>query len=206
MSNLHSKKPTANVAMTERPGPSSEMKKSETYPVSRLACWMIFPRSTFRTRAMRRSVSKVGFRSSRSTKLIIVRESPERCESTFMEMPCRFRASDSSRTTAEQTGFGVQDSGTHNHYKEKVFDRHLTIVHGPTMFKRRIDSPLLCHGGHKCPAVLQMECGDFALIGLDITEEATPELPPDCGCGPNERIVRIPRAVMLQVQGANLGA
>ena len=72
------------------------------------------------------------------------------------------------------------------------------------MFTRRLDlignAPLsLCSGGHSCPAVLEMESGDFAIIGADITEFAE-KLPMGCGCGPNERLVRVPRETLLRAR------
>jgi hypothetical protein len=55
----------------------------------------------------------------------------------------------------------------------------------------------LCSGGHSCPEILEMESGDFAVIGSDITDLAAGKLPPGCGCGPAERVVRIPRQVLV---------
>lgn len=48
-----------------------------------------------------------------------------------------------------------------------------------------------------CPDILEMEGGDFAVIGVDITEAARRVLPPTVSCGPDERIVRIPRRTLL---------
>ena len=48
-----------------------------------------------------------------------------------------------------------------------------------------------------CPDILELENGDFAVIGLDITSEAAGHLPPTVGCGPDERIVRIPRKTLV---------
>ena len=47
-----------------------------------------------------------------------------------------------------------------------------------------------------CPDILELEGGDFAVIGIDITEFAA-KLPPTVGCGPDERIVRIPRKTLV---------
>ncbi len=60
----------------------------------------------------------------------------------------------------------------------------------------------MCSSGHQCPDVLELESGDFAIIGNDITEIATAKLPKGSGCGPNERIVRIPRKLLLEVKRA----
>ena len=73
------------------------------------------------------------------------------------------------------------------------------------MFLRSLITPSLpnssaCVGGHRCPDILEMDAGDFAVIGADITEIAIDKLPPGCGCGPDERIVRIPRSVLTQAK------
>ena len=47
-----------------------------------------------------------------------------------------------------------------------------------------------------CPDILELKSGDFAIIGADITDSAG-ELPPSVGCGPDERIVRIPRKTLV---------
>ena len=48
-----------------------------------------------------------------------------------------------------------------------------------------------------CPDILELSNGDFAVIGIDITASAIPELPPTVGCGPDERVVLIPRKTLL---------
>jgi hypothetical protein len=70
------------------------------------------------------------------------------------------------------------------------------------MFKRRLDSNLgssasTCSSGYSCPAVLEMETGDFAIIGTDITVQSAANLPTGCGCGPDERVIRIPRETLV---------
>jgi len=69
------------------------------------------------------------------------------------------------------------------------------------MFSRRLginqNSSALCAGGCNCPDILEMDSGDFAIIGTDITEEARAKLISGAGCGPNERIVRIPRKTLV---------
>ncbi len=52
-------------------------------------------------------------------------------------------------------------------------------------------------GASGCPDILELETGDFAIIGADITEQARGFLPQSVGCGPDERIVRIPRSTLL---------
>ena len=48
-----------------------------------------------------------------------------------------------------------------------------------------------------CPDILEMESGDFAVIGKDITGEAAPRLIAGASCGPDERIVIIPRKTLV---------
>ena len=69
------------------------------------------------------------------------------------------------------------------------------------MFLRRLGpTGASCAGGSACPDILELESGDFAIIGMDITNEAKSKLPPDCGCGPNERVVRIPRETLISAR------
>ena len=42
-----------------------------------------------------------------------------------------------------------------------------------------------------------MADGAFAVVGADITAEAIPALPPGPGVGPNERVIRLPRQVLI---------
>jgi len=69
------------------------------------------------------------------------------------------------------------------------------------MFARRL-GPDPHAGGAKsagcdgCPDIWELEDGDFAVIGADITDAAG-KLPPTAGCGPDERIVRIPRKTLV---------
>ena len=51
-----------------------------------------------------------------------------------------------------------------------------------------------------CPDILELDGGDFAIIGSDITAEAACRLPPTVGCGPDERIVRIPRRTLVMAK------
>jgi hypothetical protein len=48
-----------------------------------------------------------------------------------------------------------------------------------------------------CPDIFELESGDFAIIGIDITEISAAHLPPTAGCGPDERIIRIPRKTLV---------
>jgi hypothetical protein len=52
-----------------------------------------------------------------------------------------------------------------------------------------------------CPDIWELHSGDFAVIGIDRTAELKPILPPTAGCGPDERIVWIPRALLVGAKG-----
>ena len=54
-----------------------------------------------------------------------------------------------------------------------------------------------CRG---CPDIWELEGGDVAVIGIDITDVASPALPPTAGCGPDERIVRLPRNLLINAK------
>lgn len=69
------------------------------------------------------------------------------------------------------------------------------------MFVRRISpapqgTALPCYGTYGCPDIWELEGGDFAVIGTDITADAG-KLPPSAGCAPHERMVRIPRELLV---------
>lgn len=68
------------------------------------------------------------------------------------------------------------------------------------MFTRSIgrapSAPLAC--AHGCPDILEMGNGDFAVIGSDITEEAASQLPEGSKVAPGERLVRIPRNLLIR--------
>jgi hypothetical protein len=66
------------------------------------------------------------------------------------------------------------------------------------MFIKRLGGrSALCSSGHSCPQILEMADGDFAGVGQDITDEAVPAMPPGPGVGPQERVIRIPRQVLI---------
>ena len=70
------------------------------------------------------------------------------------------------------------------------------------MFTRKLgpSAPVPCSGGNSCPDILELESGDFAVIGSDITDIALGKFPPGSGCGPGERVVRIPRKTLVQAR------
>ena len=66
-------------------------------------------------------------------------------------------------------------------------------------FVRRLGHKLACNYTYACPDIFELADGDFAIIGSDMTHEAE-NLPPDAGCAPHERIVRIPRQLLIQAK------
>lgn len=53
-----------------------------------------------------------------------------------------------------------------------------------------------CQG---CPDIWELDNGDFAVIGLDISHLAE-KLPPTASCGPDERMIRVPRNVLVSAK------
>lgn len=68
---------------------------------------------------------------------------------------------------------------------------------GPNPHANGAQTPSLCG----CPDILELENGDFAVIGVDITDAAQRRMFPTAGCGPDERVVVIPRATLLRAKG-----
>ena len=71
-----------------------------------------------------------------------------------------------------------------------------------TEFRRRLGpSPRVgaCMNTAACPDIFELADGDFAVIGSDITGEAG-KLPVDAGCAPHERIIRIPRNLLVNAK------
>ena len=69
-------------------------------------------------------------------------------------------------------------------------------------FLRRIgsDSREYCHQTVGCPDIWELADGDFAVIGADITDAAASKLPPTAGCGPGEKIIRLPRSLLVNAK------
>jgi len=70
------------------------------------------------------------------------------------------------------------------------------------MLKRRLgqNDVNLCPGGYSCPQIFETTDGNFAAAGLLITteaKEAIKALPSGPGIGPNEGVVKLPRAVVI---------
>jgi hypothetical protein len=73
------------------------------------------------------------------------------------------------------------------------------------MFLRRIGPDPHANGAqtaalNNCPDIWELTTGDFAVIGIDITDHAKPHLPSSASCGPDERIVRLPRKLLLNAK------
>ena len=64
---------------------------------------------------------------------------------------------------------------------------------GPDPHANGAQTPALCN----CPDLFELDSGDFAVIGIDITDTAKDRLPPSASCGPDERIVWIPRRMLV---------
>lgn len=60
---------------------------------------------------------------------------------------------------------------------------------------------LMSKGGLRCPDVLRLENGDFLVIGQEITDTSDYILPKEVSCDINEKIVLVPKEVMLSAIG-----
>lgn len=91
---------------------------------------------------------------------------------------------------------------TLNLYQKSRLTWYFTIVQYPAMFTRRIGNDPHANGQQTsscagCPDILELDNGDFAVIGVDITDAAQQRMFPTAGCGPDERVVRIPRNLLV---------
>ena len=69
-------------------------------------------------------------------------------------------------------------------------------------FKRRVGPDPHADGKptfalRNCPDIWETESGDFAVIGIRITDVVSRKLPPSAGCGPDEEIILLPRNLLL---------
>ncbi len=66
---------------------------------------------------------------------------------------------------------------------------------------RRIGCGNKCSAGRKsCPDFFELDNGDFALIGEDISSIAGDVILPDASMGPTERLIRVPRQVIISAK------
>lgn len=82
------------------------------------------------------------------------------------------------------------------------FDKKLYWPHVVTMSLRRIGPDPHLGGAQTpalagCPDIFELENGDFAIVGRDVTSKIAGELPPGATCGPDERIIAIPRKTLV---------
>lgn len=75
-----------------------------------------------------------------------------------------------------------------------------SMTPSPLAFVRRLGPQNACFKTEGCPDILELADGDFAVIGQDITAESAGRLPSTVGCSRGERIVRIPRQVLVQAK------
>ncbi len=73
------------------------------------------------------------------------------------------------------------------------------------MFKRRLGPDPHANGEVTrallgCPDLFELDSGDFAAIGRDVTAFASPKLPQGASCGTEERIVVIPRRTLVMAK------
>lgn len=78
----------------------------------------------------------------------------------------------------------------------------VAAMNAPINFLRRLGPDPHANGAQTvalngCPDIWQLADGDYAIIGIDITEASVSRLPPSAGCGPDERIVRVPRKTLV---------
>lgn len=67
---------------------------------------------------------------------------------------------------------------------------------GPDPHANGAQTPAL----NNCPDILELDSGDFCVIGIDHTQQFIDKLPPTVGCGPDERIVWIPRSTLVNAR------
>lgn len=72
------------------------------------------------------------------------------------------------------------------------------------MFTRRIgpdphENGAQSAGCYGCPDIWELDNGDFAIIGKDMTDLAG-HLPPSASCAPDERMVRVPRLTLIHAR------
>jgi hypothetical protein len=65
---------------------------------------------------------------------------------------------------------------------------------------KRLNVRSFCTCRKDCPDFFELDNGDFAFIGEDITADAASILLPDSGVGPTERLIRVPRAIITSAK------
>lgn len=78
----------------------------------------------------------------------------------------------------------------------------MTFFDGKSTFIRRIGPDPHADGrataaANGCPDIWELSDGNFAIIGVDGTKRFRASLPATAGCGPDERIVVLPRELFI---------
>jgi len=87
----------------------------------------------------------------------------------------------------------------------EALGRMVAAMNVSVEFRRRLGTDThaanaLCVGCDGCPDIWELESGDFAVIGVDITAAAKATLPASAGCGPGERIILLPRNLLVNAK------
>jgi hypothetical protein len=82
------------------------------------------------------------------------------------------------------------------------FDNEFSWHHVGIMILRRLGPDPHAGGAQTaalsgCPDIFELENGDFAIVGRDVTSEVIRDLPPGATCGADERIIAIPRKTLV---------
>jgi hypothetical protein len=64
---------------------------------------------------------------------------------------------------------------------------------GPDPHANGAQTPAL----QNCPDIWELDSGDFAVIGIEATDALHGKLPLTASCGPDERIVIVPRRILV---------
>ena len=88
----------------------------------------------------------------------------------------------------------LPDTTTHPFLRGKDLSFRRRI--GPDPHEAGAATPAL----NDCPDIWETESGDFAVIGIRITDHATKSLPETAGCGPDEEIVLLPRNLLIKAK------
>jgi hypothetical protein len=67
-------------------------------------------------------------------------------------------------------------------------------------FVRRLGSQPQCASSSGCPDVWELADGNFAIIGLDITDKVAGKLPAVAGCAPGEKVILLPRSLLVNAK------
>jgi hypothetical protein len=83
-----------------------------------------------------------------------------------------------------------------------LFDNEPLSTHLSPMALRRLGPDPHAGGAQTpglqgCPEIFELENGDFAIVGRDVTATVKAELPSGATCGADERIVVIPRKTLV---------